>query len=107
MGKLTTHVLDTVSGNPASGVRIRLYREGELLADTFTNADGRCESPLLADAVPGEYELLFSIGTYFRDKGTPSPFLDEVPVRFTIEAGRNHHVPLVCSPFSYSIYRGS
>ena len=37
MGKLTTHVLDTDSGNPAQGVRIRLHRDGELLAETVTN----------------------------------------------------------------------
>jgi 5-hydroxyisourate hydrolase len=107
MGKLTTHVLDTAAGNPARGVRIRLHHNGQLLADTLTNADGRCDAPLLTDATPGRYQLLFSIGDYFRAHGVGSPFLDEIPVHFTIEAGRDYHVPLACSPYSYSTYRGS
>lgn len=107
MGKLTTHVLDTVNGNPANGVHLRLYRGDELLADTVTNADGRCDAPLLDDAIPGEYQLIFRIGDYFRSNGTDSPFLNEVPILFTIEAGRNYHIPLACSPYSYSTYRGS
>ena len=107
MGKLTTHVLDTVSGNPASGVHLQLYRGSELLADTVTNADGRCDAPLLLDAIPGDYRLVFQMGAYFRSQGVASPFLNEVPIQFIIEAGRNYHVPLTCSPFSYSTYRGS
>ncbi len=107
MGKLTTHVLDTASGNPAANVRIRLTHHGELLADTRTNLDGRCDAPLLAAAAPGDYQLVFSIGDYFRGQGTPSPFLNEIPIHFTIEPGRDYHVPLACSPYAYSTYRGS
>ena len=107
MGKLTTHVLDTASGNPASGVRIRLYHDGKLLADTVTNSDGRCGAPLLTDAAPGAYRLLFSMGDYFLENDVASPFLNEIPIDFIVERGRNYHVPLACSPYSYSTYRGS
>ncbi|MDN5843784.1 MAG: hydroxyisourate hydrolase, partial [Alcaligenaceae bacterium] len=51
MGKLSTHVLDTVHGVPAQGVAIELYRiEGDtrhLIKQTQTNQDGRCDEPLL------------------------------------------------------------
>jgi 5-hydroxyisourate hydrolase len=109
MGKLTTHVLDTVSGKPAPGVQISLFRGGILLSQTVTNTDGRCDAPLLEgpDLIDGDYELVFSIGRYFRDRGIESPFLDEVPVRFRMETSCNYHVPLVCSPWAYSTYRGS
>lgn len=107
MGKLTTHVLDTVAGTPAANVRIRLIFNGQVLADTLTNRDGRCDVPLLQDAAPGDYQLVFSIGDYFRAGGTASPFLNEVPIHFTIEPGRDYHVPLACSPYAYSTYRGS
>jgi len=107
MGKITTHVLDTATGTPAAGVRIRLLHHHHVLADTLTNADGRCDAPLLTDAQPGPYQLIFSIGSYFRAHGTPSTFLDEVPIHFTLEPGRDYHVPLVCSPYAYSTYRGS
>ncbi len=107
MGKLTTHVLDTASGNPAANVRVRLILKGEVLADTFTNSDGRCDSPLLTNASPGDYQLVFSVGNYFRSQAIPSPFLNEIPIHFTIEPGRDYHVPLACSPYAYSTYRGS
>lgn len=112
-GRLTTHVLDTAAGRPASGVRITLSRGGETLRETVTNDDGRADGPLLAGAefAPGVYELAFHVGDYFRARGTPisdPPFLDVVPVRFGVaEAGRHYHVPLLISPFGYSTYRGS
>lgn len=107
--KLSTHVLDTASGCPASGVRVQLYRDQELLADVMTNAGGRCDSPLLeGDAMqPGAYRLCFHIGAYFRERGVASPFLDVVQVDFSMSAGESYHVPLVCSPWAYSTYRGS
>ncbi|MEY3897091.1 MAG: hypothetical protein RLZZ214_2612, partial [Verrucomicrobiota bacterium] len=80
MGKLTTHVLDTANGIPAANVRIRLFRTGQLIIENRTNADGRCDSPLLAAAAPGDYQLVFSIGDYFRAQGTASPFLNEIPI---------------------------
>ena len=74
MGKLTTHVLDTAGGIPASGVAIRLYALAngrELRATAVTNTDGRTGEPLLAGAelVTGEYELEFEVGNYFRGRG--------------------------------------
>lgn len=118
MGKLTTHVLDTASGRPGTGLRVELYRLGagserELLATVTTNADGRCDAPLLAgDAFRvGEYELVFFAGDYFDRQGMTLPqpkFLDRIPLRFGISAADQHyHVPLLLAPFGYSTYRGS
>ncbi|HET9762422.1 MAG TPA: hydroxyisourate hydrolase [Casimicrobiaceae bacterium] len=117
MGKLTTHVLDTANGRPAAGMRIefgRLESTGvRLLATIVTNAEGRTDTPLLAgDAMrAGVYELTFHVGEYFRQAGgtlAEPLFLDRVPLRFGIaDAGAHYHVPLLCSPWSYSTYRGS
>ena len=117
MGRLSTHVLDTVNGRPAAGVAITLDRldadgSRERLAQLVTNADGRTDAPLLSGTLmPGTYELTFAIGAYFRGLGTflPEPaFLDLVPIRFGIaEAEGHYHVPLLASPWSYSTYRGS
>ena len=116
-GRLTTHVLDTASGRPASGVAVRLYAvEGDvrrLLREAVTNRDGRCDAPLLADAdfKIGRYELLFEAAAYFRRNGVSLPepaFLDVVPVSFGIADDCAHyHVPLLISPYGYSTYRGS
>lgn len=117
MGRLSTHVLDTVNGRPAAGVAVTLERlkpdgSRERLAQTHTNADGRTDAPLLAGPLtPGSYELCFAIGAYFRGLGTALPepaFLDVVPLRFGIAEPEGHyHVPLLASPWSYSTYRGS
>jgi 2-oxo-4-hydroxy-4-carboxy-5-ureidoimidazoline decarboxylase len=116
-GRLSTHVLDTVSGKPAAGVRVALTECGasavDLLADRVTNADGRTEEPLLGSAPLriGHYQLEFHVGAYFAARGAAGgepPFLDVVPVRFAIAEPEGHyHVPLLVSPWSYSTYRGS
>ncbi len=115
-GRLTTHVLDTARGMPAAGVRIELHARGardELLAHAVTNADGRCDAPLLqGDAFrAGEYELMFFAGDYFAAQGfdLPQPrFLDKIGLRFGVaDAQRHYHVPLLVTPWSFSTYRGS
>jgi 2-oxo-4-hydroxy-4-carboxy-5-ureidoimidazoline decarboxylase len=116
-GRLTTHVLDTVSGRPAAGVRVMLTEIGAgaegVLKEAVTNADGRTDAPLIS-GVPlriGRYQLEFDIGAYFAARGvaTAEPaFLGIVPVRFAIAEPEGHyHVPLLASPWSYVTYRGS
>lgn len=108
-GKLTTHILDTNLGTPASGVLVELIKDGNTIATQTTNSDGRCDQPLLKDTSDfgGPIELRFHIGDYFREKNSSSPFLDIIPVHFLISAGESYHVPLICTPWSYSTYRGS
>jgi 2-oxo-4-hydroxy-4-carboxy-5-ureidoimidazoline decarboxylase len=116
-GWLSTHVLDLVSGRPATGVRVVLKElasgaEG-VLKEAITNADGRTDAPLLAGGPlrMGSYEIAFHIGAYFAERGVATsrpPFLDVVPIRFAIaEPEAHYHVPLLASPWAYSTYRGS
>jgi len=126
VGKLTTHVLDTAIGKPASALLIELWRfsnattasnsddvAAQLIKTVTTNLDGRVDGPLLEGAamIAGLYELRFRVGDYHRDTGarqTDPPFLDVVPVRFAIaDADSHYHVPLLVSPYGYSTYRGS
>ncbi|MCE7876317.1 MAG: hydroxyisourate hydrolase [Betaproteobacteria bacterium PRO3] len=117
MAKLSTHVLDTWQGRPAAGVRIELYAleatGPRLVVTARTNADGRTERPLMeGDAMRrGRYRLVFHIGEHYRTIGVAladPPFVDVVPVEFGIADERgSYHVPLVCTPFAYSTYRGS
>ena len=117
MGKLSTHVLDTTCGKPGAGVKVELFAVGAgsrvLLKSEITNADGRCDAPLLEGAAmqAGNYELVFWAGDYFAARGQDLPeprFLDKVTLAFGIaDASQNYHVPLVVTPWSYSTYRGS
>ncbi|MBL8580784.1 MAG: hydroxyisourate hydrolase [Rhizobiaceae bacterium] len=115
-GRLTTHVLDTATGRPAAGLTIALYRVAgnshRKLKAVETNADGRCDAPLLAGAEfrTGQYELIFFAGDYLRATGavlSEPAFLDEIPIRFGMAEERHYHVPLLLSPYGYSTYRGS
>jgi 5-hydroxyisourate hydrolase len=116
-GRLTTHVLDTSLGRPAAGLAVTLFavdadgRRTSLVA-TETNADGRCDSPLLAGAAfaPGQYEIVFAAGPYLAatmPAGGAAPFFDDIAVRFSATEARHYHVPLLLSPYGYSTYRGS
>ena len=116
-GRLTTHVLDTVHGEPAAGLRIELFVIDDggrrVIREVVTNADGRLEGPLLegGDLYAGFYELVFHVGDYFRTRSgrlPAPPFLEQVPVRFGVASPDEHyHVPLLVAPFGYTTYRGS
>lgn len=117
MGRLSTHVLDTVRGGPAVGMKIEfaLLENGHwtLLKTVRTNSDGRTDEPLLAGEAmrTGEFRLVFHVAEHFRAQGVAMadpPFLDLVPIRFGIgDRDAHYHVPLLCTPWSYSTYRGS
>jgi len=117
MGKLSTHVLDTMHGKPAAEVLCELYKvendQRSKVAEIHTNKDGRSDKPLLeGDSLEvGVYELVFHVGDYFARKGVSVPeprFVDQVVLRFGIaNASENYHVPLVVTPWTYSTYRGS
>ncbi|WP_100397823.1 hydroxyisourate hydrolase [Bacillus sp. FJAT-44742] len=117
MSSLTTHILDLTHGTPAHNVEIHLSQVNNnhltLLSSAVTNEDGRLPEPLLSEEEmkAGEYELLFHIGDYFRNKEVQDDdprFLDKVSVRFGISDPSSHyHVPLLVSPWGYQVYRGS
>ena len=117
-GRLSTHVLDNHAGRPAQGLWLTLrelpeHDDPRLIVRVSTNTDGRTDAPLIqGQPVPiGRYELLFEVGDYYSELGTPvadPPFLDVVPVRFSVADPEGHyHVPLLVTPWSYSTYRGS
>jgi len=116
MGRLTTHVLDTMNGCPAAGMSIELYRldgEATLLRRLTLDDDGRAGGPLLegTDFRAGRYRLVYDVAAYFRARGAAlpePPFIDRVPLDFGIaDAEAHYHVPLLASPWSYATYRGS
>jgi 5-hydroxyisourate hydrolase len=92
---ISTHVLDTATGRPATGIRVELYRGDELLAAAETDEDGRIRE--LADVDAGTYRLVFY---------PPSPFFRRIELELELGEG-SHHVPLLVSPSACATYRGS
>jgi 5-hydroxyisourate hydrolase len=117
MARLSTHVLDTSRGAPAAGIPVELHfldgGQRRLLATSVTNADGRTDAPLLAGErlEVGIYELTFRTREYLASSGavlTDPPFLADIVIRVGIaDPSGDYHVPLLLSPYGYSVYRGS
>jgi 5-hydroxyisourate hydrolase len=102
---ISTHVLDTVAGRAAAGIRVRCwFLDGDdavEVGDGLTDGDGRIDD-LLGKRVleAGRYRLAFELGQdrYF-ETATLEIRLDD--------ATRSHHVPLLLSPYGLTAYRGS
>jgi 5-hydroxyisourate hydrolase len=114
MNRISTHVLDTAKGKPATGVPVRLERQDSSgkwspLSSEQTDRDGRC-GQLLPDGttlVEGVYRLLFDTASYFRACGVDGLY-PVVEITFRIRGGEsNFHIPLLLSPNGYTTYRGS
>jgi 5-hydroxyisourate hydrolase len=118
---VSTHVLDSMAGRPASGVTVSLSRlvvtgplggagiggnEDWMPAGTGeTDADGRHRFGVRVEA--GVYRLTFGTGGYFAALGVAT-FYPFVTITFEVrDAAGHYHVPLLLSPFGYSTYRGS
>lgn len=111
MTRITTHVLDSVSGRPARGLTVRLERiepgPAAILAEDTTGADGRAGAGLPAGVPPGRYRLVFATGAWFEAAGRTTLF-PEVAVAFEVGSDDGHcHLPLLLAPFAYSTYRGA
>ncbi|MFE3739572.1 2-oxo-4-hydroxy-4-carboxy-5-ureidoimidazoline decarboxylase [Streptomyces sp. NPDC059134] len=121
---VSTHVLDTSTGRPATGVAVTLAARADagwtVLGGSVTDPDGRCKDLPVPDPGTTEVRLTFATGPYLdrgeragaeRDAPAPresgAPFFPEVTVTFTVAPGEHHHVPLLLNPFGYSVYRGS
>jgi 5-hydroxyisourate hydrolase len=122
MTSVSTHVLDTTAGRPAEGVAVELSlrpRAGAPWtphAASRTDADGRCTDLPALPRGAAHARLRFAVEPYLAGladragaaglAGGP-PFFPEVTVVFAVRPGEHHHVPLLLSPFGYSVYRGS
>ena len=110
---LSTHVLNTTTGKPASGVNLILQRQTgqgwDELRRAKTDAKGRVSDLYIPGEVlqVGTYRLIFETGEYFKAQGV-STFFPHVEIVFAIEKTDEHyHIPLLISPYGYSTYRGS
>jgi 5-hydroxyisourate hydrolase len=108
---LSTHVLDTSTGQPAARIAVMLIAvDGNVrthVSTSVTNSDGRTASPMAEALVPGMYELIFTVAPYFAAKNVAA-FYDEITIRFRVDdAAGKYHVPLLLAPWGYSTYRGS
>lgn len=108
---ISTHILDTTRGRPASDVHVALEQRTEAgfkaLGEGTTDADGRVKALLTASPEPGIYRITFHVALYFQKLGVEA-FYPEVSITFVVaEPGQHFHVPLLLNPFGFTTYRGS
>lgn len=107
MSAVTTHVLDSARGRPASDVGVRLESaDGVEIAAGRTDADGRIRELGPDDLAAGTYRLVFDTAGYFAATGQAA-FYPEVVITFDADPTEHYHVPLLLAPYAYSTYRGS
>ncbi|MEI7696868.1 MAG: hydroxyisourate hydrolase [Actinomycetes bacterium] len=108
MSTLSTHILDTTTGQPAAGVKVAHSVGGKLVASGVTNNDGRVSDLLDGQPItPGNHTLTFEVGPYFATNNRET-FFSNINVDFVVtDINRNYHIPLLLSPFSFTSYRGS
>ena len=104
---ISTHVLDTERGMPATGVRVTLSRldvgNGPIrMTQALTDGDGRVRDLLERPLVAGDYRLEFDVA---HEDGS---FFTRIAVDLRIaDTNRSYHVPLLLAPYSMTTYRGS
>jgi|SRR5579871_1750751 len=104
---ITTHVLDTGRGKPASHIPVELHRfvtgEGwRSVGYGVTSPDGRIED-FGESHVAALYRLTFDVAAQ-----TPGAFFPSISITFEVrDPFERYHIPLLLGPFSYSTYRGS
>jgi 5-hydroxyisourate hydrolase len=104
---LSSHVLDTTLGKPASAMKLILTTPTNQQIKATTNDDGRCNNWGDITLEAGTYQLRFITGDYLQ-KHHQSAFYPHVDICFNMtEGGGHYHIPLLISPFGFSSYRGS
>ena len=107
---ISSHILDTHLGRPASNVEVKLFSaSGELLAVAKTNSDGRVTAADFGlDQIDvAEYSIEFMTQAYFSAQNIPT-FFPKAVIHFSVtDAHQHYHIPLLISPYAYSTYRGS
>ncbi|MEV6491544.1 hydroxyisourate hydrolase [Actinoplanes sp. NPDC051633] len=107
--RISTHILDTISGEPARGVYVRLERHDSdgwrTIGEGATDGDGRLKFGVpVHDWQAGGYRLLFYVEPYLQGDS----FFPEITVAFQVhDPDRDYHVPLLLSRYGYTTYRGS
>jgi hydroxyisourate hydrolase len=114
---ISTHVLDSVRGQPAAGVHVTLYKLGEdgrpvRLTQALTDGDGRVRDLLERPMSPGDYRLEFTLARDRADVDADADDADRFFRRLSIDlritdVARSYHVPLLLAPYSMTTYRGS
>jgi 5-hydroxyisourate hydrolase len=114
MATVSSHILDSVAGGSAVGIRVVLYKLihediKEKIFDVTADGEGR----VLESVEPGkadksaQFELVFHSADYFAAHDLPEAngtCMKTVVLRFTMaDRNKRYHMPVMLAPHSYSV----
>ncbi|MFT5503818.1 MAG: 5-hydroxyisourate hydrolase [Gammaproteobacteria bacterium] len=111
MATVSSHILDSVSGRSAQGIRCQLnhvdneqYRT--VIFDIVADDEGRIAETVVTPDTSGEYELIFYAAEYFAEQGlAASSTVKKVVIQFDMnELDKRYHLPIMLAPHSYSTW---
>jgi len=108
MATLSSHLLNSVNGTHASGVKIIIYQikksgEKNIFFETKTDLGGRIleDFELSDDDCRCDYEMICKTADYFSEK----KIISEITIKFKMEnPKKKYHIPIIISPNGYSIW---
>ena len=112
MAIVSSHILDSVSGKSAAGIRCQLFRIAgdaarQAVFDVIADVEGRIKETVTIDEsnIGGEFELVMHAADYF---GVSDAVVPCVVIHLVInDANRRYHLPVMLSPHSYSTWWSS
>ena len=108
MATLSSHLLNSVNGTHASGVKViinQINSSGakKIFFETVSDESGRISEKfeLSDDDCACDYEMICKIADYFSVKTV----VKEVTIKFKMEdPKKKYHLPIIISPNGYSIW---
>ena len=108
MATLSSHLLNSVNGTHAEGVKVVIYQinsngDKKNFFETKTSKEGRIlkDFDLSKEDCECDYEMICKIADYFSEK----KIVSEISVKFRMEdPNKKYHIPIIISPNGYSIW---
>ena len=108
MATLSSHLLNSVDGTHASGVKVTINQINSLgvkkiFFKTETDNGGRIlkDFELSNDDCRCEYEMVCKTGNYFAEK----KIISEINIKFRMEdPNKKYHIPIIISKNSYTVW---
>ena len=108
MATLSSHLLNSVNGTHASGVKVIINQisvsgERKIFFETETDSEGRILKgfELSKEDCDCEYEMVCKTSDYFSEK----KIVSEIVIKFKMEyPEKKYHLPIIISPNGYSIW---
>jgi len=108
MATVSSHILDSISGKSAAGIRVELFQirgeQRQSVFDIVADHEGRIAERVESSEAGLEHELVIHAADYF-GKDRNSSAVSVVVIRFVIsDTEKRYHLPVMLAPHSYSTW---